>query len=111
MLSGSLKRIVTLKHALDDAKGESLECGRPCRPLVLRVWRKDDETWVRIGRGRCLEIVEGTRFIIYGEGVYKGDVVIRNVEDHASSGVLIQSGKRPPVVGDKATTRLDEPGN
>jgi hypothetical protein len=74
--------------------------------MVTDVQRQGTEVWVQVSVGSDQRVKEGTRFIIYGDGVYKGDVRISKVFPNTSIGVLVQSGTKEVVKGDRATTQL-----
>lgn len=78
----------------------------PIRAVVTEVKREATEVWVQISVGKVNDVKEGMKFILYGDGVYKGDMQVSKVFDEASVGKLTQSGAKEVAEGDQATTDL-----
>ena len=74
--------------------------------LVTEVRREGEEVYVLLSVGSTSDVKVGTQFIIYGEGVYKGDMVVTKVYPDSSFGRLTARGLKDPVKGDRATTKL-----
>ncbi len=78
------------------------------RGVVTNVQRQpNNEIWVEVNVGANSLVKDGTRFIIYGGGEYKGDVRVQKVFPDSSIGVLMQAGAKEVAKGDKATTQLE----
>lgn len=105
-----IQRVTKLQKILDD-RG-IVDTGRaPVKKidaLVTEVQRRDADVWVQVSAGKANEVKPGMKFIIFGEGTYKGDVQISKVFEDSAIGRLIQSGTKEVMTGDKATTSLKE---
>ena len=74
--------------------------------IVTDVRREGNEIYLQLSVGATSDVKEGMKFIIYGKGGFKGDMLVTKVYPDYSFGRLVARGVQDPVKGDRATTRL-----
>jgi len=73
---------------------------------VTDVRREGNQVFAQLSVGSTSGVKKGTRFILYGPGQYKGDLVVAKVYPETSIGSLTTRGAKDLIAGDRATTRL-----
>ena len=78
--------------------------------VVTDVQRKGSDVFVIVSVGSTSDVKVGAEFILFGDGAYKGDMLVSKVFPDSSFGRLTSRGAKEVTKGDRATTRL-RPGS